>query len=893
MTLIPWQTTVQNQYGSIVPSSTITVRDSFGNLATLYSSPSVVKSNPFVCGTDGFAQFYASPGTYTVQGSLNGSVTNTWNILLASAEATAAEFGVDSRSNFVTAIAGGFVPQNNKVYTLSGYKYIGKTGSTAISDLPGLIPYDEITFNHFGGKGDGSNESTVVRAAWNYLTSLSTGPTQAANAGLLPFNITPGTWRVNEGVKLKLSGFGIKVKGFGDVSRLRNISFFAGVEAFECTISDFLVTDNLGKPISSIVNNGSGKLRITTTTPHELSVGDTFIRLNGTGIYDNYADSSAILSIISPTVFDYDRAYVSTVTGTGAVGGDVIEICGGDHIKINRVHGKNNVGAHIILDSSASSTRMFQNRGEKSLNGLVFLGDGSNDNHDVDSVYENNAISNISVTGNGELKLSGTRGAGAGYNSTALGGWVNMQILSGATPSTVVENYYNGISLSGARMGGRRYDVASIADNGSGKIRVTTTQPHEFTPGYADIQLNSITGYSNLTGFVTNVISPTVFDSDLSYTVPASNGQIWAKGWDLYIKSLVPPTQLANDQFFEAGNINYTRIDGMYNIQFVGTRLKQQVWLTNSVHNNRILMVGASRGRDENVTQNDINPSGPGSIRGWTRFTFSAPNPVGFPTNGEEGGVIQFPNTTAGLRTTNMPIINETGVDKDGPYFKVNGKVVTIREVSGIPTISGAALTGPTKRVTVGGTGDAITLTTGTSTSGTIPTGYKIRWKASSTNTGVTTIALDGGSAIECRALSRGTLVSLPAGYILTTVDTEATYDGTYWVVSRVTQNGTNANGNWVKYSDGTMICDVQMVVKLAADATTGVKSAVWTYPATFINGATEVSVTWSIGTSRPDLRGQTSIGTNSTFATLYYNETAGTATDVSGKAIAIGRWFV
>lgn len=800
-----------------------------------------------------------------------------------------------SRSGLVALCASGWRAVPGIVYDVGGYSYLGVLGATGIPDLPGLIPYAEITWNHFGGVGDGSDETSIIVTAWNYLTSLSSGSTQAANPGLLPFTITPGTWLCSQWTNLQMYGFGVVVRGFGDVCRLRNISFTAGPQAFEGVLSDFLVTNNLGKPISSIVNNGSGKLRITTTIPHGLSSGDTLVRLNGTGIYDNYANGATILSVTSPTVFDYDRTYTSNVTNAGAVGGDVIDLRGADHMKVIRVHGKNNVGAHIIIDDSTSSTRMLQNRGEKSLNGFCFLGDGiaSNDNHDLDSVYENNAISNISITGNGELKLNGTRGQGAGYNSTAAGGWKNMQILSGVSLNTVVENYYANISLSASRMGGRRYDVSSIVNNGSGKIRVTTVQPHEFNPGYADIQLNSITGYSNTTGYVTNVISPTVFDSDISYTVAASNGQIWANGWDLYMQSNIPPTRLGNDQFFEGGNINYTRIDGVYNVNFVGTRLKQQVWLTSNIYNNRILIVSTSRGRDERVTQNDINPSGPGSIQGWSRFTFSVESPIGFAVSGTERGVIQYPNTGAGLQATNTPVINETGVNKDGPYFKVNGKVVTINEVSGVATLSGAALSGPTKRSNVGGTANAITLTTGTGTSGTIPSGFKLRWLATSSNTGAATIAIDGGAAIDCRALSRGALVALPSGYIMTSVDTEAVYDGTYWVVQRQIQSGTDAvKGSWIRFPDGTQICDVQMIVKPAADTTTGVKSAVWTYPATFVNGSTEVSVSWSVISSRPDLRGQTTTGTTSVNATLYYNETAGAAIDVTGKATATGRWY-
>lgn len=107
-----------------------------------------------------------------------------------------------------------------------------------------------------------------------------------------------------------------------------------------------------------------------------------------------------------------------------------------------------------------------------------------------------------------------------------------------------------------------------------------------------------------------------------------------------------------------------------------------------------------------------------------------------------------------------------------------------------------------------------------------------------------------------------------------------------------VIERGSNTNGSYVRFADGTQICDARLVVKPATDATVGVKSVQWTYPATFVNASTDVSLSFAIMSSRPDLRGTTSGGTNSMFGTIYYNETVGTNTDVTAKAMAIGRWF-
>ena len=108
-----------------------------------------------------------------------------------------------------------------------------------------------------------------------------------------------------------------------------------------------------------------------------------------------------------------------------------------------------------------------------------------------------------------------------------------------------------------------------------------------------------------------------------------------------------------------------------------------------------------------------------------------------------------------------------------------------------------------------------------------------------------------------------------------------------------VTERGENANGQYVRQADGTQICWARVVIKPAADATTGIKSVAWTFPAAFVSGTTKLSVSHTIQTTNPIQRGQTSVNAlSNTGATLLYNEGAGAAVDVISLAIAIGRWF-
>ena len=134
---------------------------------------------------------------------------------------------------------------------------------------------------------------------------------------------------------------------------------------------------------------------------------------------------------------------------------------------------------------------------------------------------------------------------------------------------------------------------------------------------------------------------------------------------------------------------------------------------------------------------------------------------------------------------------------------------------------------------TYGGSANAITVTAGLSG---IAPGTEIRFRATKANTGPATLNVDGSGAIPCRTITGAVL---PAGYIRTTVDTVARYDGTYWVLGREIERGSNANGEYVRFADGTQICTYSAVG--AAGPITTAEGAIWrsteyswTFPASF-----------------------------------------------------------
>lgn len=80
-----WQATVQDDAGNAIPLAEITVREGgpSGDIATIYSDTTgTAKANPFFATVNGFAQFFAEPGTYYLVGALGGQTTDGWYVTI-------------------------------------------------------------------------------------------------------------------------------------------------------------------------------------------------------------------------------------------------------------------------------------------------------------------------------------------------------------------------------------------------------------------------------------------------------------------------------------------------------------------------------------------------------------------------------------------------------------------------------------------------------------------------------------------------------------------------------------------------------------------------------------------------------------------------------------------
>ena len=181
--------------------------------------------------------------------------------------------------------------------------------------------------------------------------------------------------------------------------------------------------------------------------------------------------------------------------------------------------------------------------------------------------------------------------------------------------------------------------------------------------------------------------------------------------------------------------------------------------------------------------------------------------------------------------------------------------------------------------MTYSGTANAITLTSAnTLPNSTLNVGDRIRFKATTTNTGATTIAVDGGAATACVT---PTGVALPAGFIRTDVVTECEYDGSSFVVSRKVESGSNANGEWTRWEDGNL--------EFSANKN-GLSGGLETFTYPIACSDIPIVATAAIQGGSPIIP----TITNATSSNLEFSSwnTAGTRTTASVNFVGKGKWY-
>ena len=272
---------------------------------------------------------------------------------------------------------------------------------------------------------------------------------------------------------------------------------------------------------------------------------------------------------------------------------------------------------------------------------------------------------------------------------------------------------------------------------------------------------------------------------------------------------------------------------------------------------------------------------------------------LAFPGDADTG-IYRSAANTLGLSAggTARALLSSSAFQVDVPVTGTAVQSAATDATAGRLLLAGASATvlsaSPALRATVGGTADALTLTSGAMISGTPPTGLLLRFRAASANTGAATIALDGGSAVACVTV---TGAALPAGYIRTDVDTEAVFTGSAWVLAREAERGEGANGSYTRLAGGTQFCAISINETDTAWSTASgsiyVRASVlaWTYPAAFsaspVMSATVRRATLSGGGANIN-----SISTTGCDCTPWAAVSVAASNSKFVHLTAIGRWY-
>lgn len=216
-----------------------------------------------------------------------------------------------------------------------------------------------------------------------------------------------------------------------------------------------------------------------------------------------------------------------------------------------------------------------------------------------------------------------------------------------------------------------------------------------------------------------------------------------------------------------------------------------------------------------------------------TLYSDKAGTPLSNPFNADADGFFQFYVAAGVYRITALDL--STSLQRQWDNVVINPPVGTEADELPVNGDFGSASKVPIgiaggHYCTVGGTANAITLTTGVGLTS-LTTGMQFRFKASAQNTGAVTIAVDGLTPEAGKTI---TDVACPSDYIRNDgVETVITYNGTDFTIDRVIERGSNSDGDWVRWADGSQECFVRTIE--CAYQSTSVLRVTWNHPKAFL----------------------------------------------------------
>ena len=317
-----------------------------------------------------------------------------------------------------------------------------------------------------------------------------------------------------------------------------------------------------------------------------------------------------------------------------------------------------------------------------------------------------NNFTNVASDGNAKnLFLDGGDGSGefkfvnCRFGNTLAAGDDKSAHIVGSTGSDAVESYFTQCTFTASRNDGRQLSITGVTDAGGGKIEITTSTEHKLFDGWDDtFSISGTTSY-NGTFDASNdgltVTGATTFQMTATY-VATETGTLNLPPWDLYIESdTTGDISDVNDMFFQGGNINHCFIKSALKVQFIGTRLKQSIFMesddaANKKGVHRVLIVGDARGRAQNPLA-DVPVAG--ATAGWVRI--GTKDDTASKTPAATKFVVETPDTSASLGSDNLPVTQK--IELTGGAFRfltgstVNFEVSDDGDITGLPFIATAS----------------------------------------------------------------------------------------------------------------------------------------------------------------------------------------------------------
>lgn len=276
--------------------------------------------------------------------------------------------------------------------------------------------------------------------------------------------------------------------------------------------------------------------------------------------------------------------------------------------------------------------------------------------HAVDCHFINITDTGVRITGGEEHKFTCCTSFGCDRHTL----WI-----TGQSSSIALGFYSTNCTWSGAGATAQdSYTIASVATNGAGGSTVTLTGNHTLTEGMQGTVISGTTTYDG-THDVFNVIDD-AFDIAVVFVADPGTGTVVRPAWEVVLEGLDAPAR-CNDMYFDGGNINFIKLDNVYNAKFNNARVKQQLYLTDSVGTgcNRIIRMGPSRGRQTNSSL-DIQISGQNT--GFADIVYTDPTGAGFGPG--DGGIRMTAPDKSVAMIGNLPqAYNEVFVAEDGIEF--------------------------------------------------------------------------------------------------------------------------------------------------------------------------------------------------------------------------------